>query len=274
MKIYVRDFDLKKSIESGQFFRYEKDDNKYIVILKDRIVSLYQEDDCIFVDSNNMDNIENLIIDFFSLNVDYSIINNKIINKDKGFKQIVEISKGYRILKMEPLETIISYIISANNSVNNIKKCVDRISNKFGSKIFFNNKEYNLFPTIDQLKGITLTDLIDMKLGFRAKYVKLIIDKIINKEFDIENISNMKTEKALDYLMKENGIGLKVASCILLFAYSKYDVFPIDVWVKKIMKEKYNIDKDKEIKEYIQNTYGEYSGIVIQYLFNYKRNII
>lgn len=274
MKIYVRDFDLKKSIESGQFFRYEKDDNKYIVILKDRIVSLYQEDDCIFVDSNNMDNIENLIIDFFSLNVDYSIINNKIINKDKGFKQIVEISKGYRILKMEPLETIISYIISANNSVNNIKKCVDRISNKFGSKIFFNNKEYNLFPTIDQLKGITLTDLIDMKLGFRAKYVKLIIDKMINKEFDIENISNMKTEKALDYLMKENGIGLKVASCILLFAYSKYDVFPIDVWVKKIMKEKYNIDKDKEIKEYIQNTYGEYSGIVIQYLFNYKRNII
>ena len=74
------------------------------------------------------------------------------------------------------------------------------------------------------------------------------------------------------YLISFKGIGMKVASCILLFAYQKFDVYPIDTWVKKFMKEDYNIEGEKNIKEFAFNTYKEYSGLAIQYMFNYKRN--
>ncbi len=273
MKLYVNNFNLKNSITSGQFFRYEIEDDSYIIILKDRVVKIKQVDDYLLIESNNMNNIEETITSFFSLNVDYNLINKDILSIDKTFKDIIDSSIGYRVQKMEVLETIISYIISANNSVSNIRNCVNRLSNKYGTKVIFNNKEYYLFPTINQLKDITINDLIDMKLGFRAKYVKEIIDKIINKEFDINIIYNLNSTDALSYLMKERGIGLKVASCILLFAYSRYDVYPIDVWVKKIMKERYNLDSVKDIKDFMNNKYNKYSGLVIQYLFNYKRNI-
>ncbi len=273
MKLYVNDFDLKKSITSGQFFRYEYKDDYYYIILKDRVVKIKQIDDYIIVDSNNMNNIKETLECFFSLDVDYNKINKYLINKDKSIKDIIESSIGYKIQRMDPFETIISYIISANNSVNNIRNCVNRISIKYGKKIIFEDADYYLFPTIDELINIELNDLIEMKLGFRAKYVKTIIDKIKNKEFEIERIFKMSSKEALSYLMKESGIGLKVASCILLFSYSRYDVYPIDIWVKKIMKERFNLDKEKDIKEYMENKFNNYSGLIIQYLFNYKRNI-
>ena len=85
-------------------------------------------------------------------------------------------------------------------------------------------------------------------------------------------IDNLETNEALEYLMLNDGIGPKVASCILLFSYKKYDVFPIDTWVKKFMKEDYNIEGEQNIKKFTSETYKEYSGLAIQYMFNYKRN--
>lgn len=273
MKLYVKDFDLKQSITSGQFFRYEFKNDYYYIILKDRIVKIKQIDDYIIVDSNNMRNIKETVESFFSLDIDYNKINDILINKDNSIKDIIRASIGYKIQRMDPFETVISYIISANNSVNNIRNCVNKISNKYGKKILFENNYYYLFPTKEELKNITLEELVEMKLGFRAKYVKTIIDKINCNEFDLDIINKMSSKEALSYLMKENGIGLKVASCILLFSYSRYDVYPIDIWVKKIMKERFNIEKEKDIKEYMENKYNDYSGLVIQYLFNYKRNL-
>lgn len=272
MKLYVKDFNLKESIESGQFFRYEKIDDYYIVILKDRVVKIKQESNILLIDSSNNDDIEKIIINFFSLDIDFNNITNSI-NLDNKIKTIIESSKGYRILRMEKLETVISYIISANNSVENIKRCVNRLSDKYGTKVLFDNKEYSLFPNINQIKDISIDELIDMKLGFRAKYVKSIIENINSNKLNLESINNMSSYDALDYLMKEKGIGLKVASCILLFSYSRYDVFPIDVWVKKIMNELYNLEKEKDIKNFVEQNYKEYSGLIVQYLFNYKRNI-
>ena len=82
----------------------------------------------------------------------------------------------------------------------------------------------------------------------------------------------MNSKDALNYLISFKGIGNKVASCILLFAYQKFDVYPIDTWVKKFMKDDYNIEGEKNIRDFTYNTYKEYSGLAIQYMFNYKRN--
>ena len=84
----------------------------------------------------------------------------------------------------------------------------------------------------------------------------------------------MNSDEALNYLMTNKGIGEKVASCILLFGYHRFDVFPIDTWVKKYMKEKYKLESVKEIREYMYNKYKENCGLIIQYVFHYSRNIL
>ena len=99
-----------------------------------------------------------------------------------------------------------------------------------------------------------------------------MVDKLNNKEIDLNQFYDLDTKDALNKFMENAGIGPKVASCILLFAYQKYDVFPIDTWVKKVMKRDYNIEGEKNIREFASKTYGKYSGIAIQYLFNYGRN--
>ena len=145
---------------------------------------------------------------------------------------------------------------------------VNNISIKYGEKIIFDNKEYYLFPTYEKLKNIKIDDLKEFKLGFRDKY---IID-YINK-YESLNIDKLNTKEALNELMRIKGIGLKVASCILLFGYKRLDVFPIDTWVKKYMSENYNIrPNEKDIMKYAQDHFDPYSGLVIQYMFHSQRN--
>ena len=129
-----------------------------------------------------------------------------------------------------------------------------------------------MFPTLDRLMNITCEDFRDCKVGFRDKYLVEIIKSINNKELDINKIYNMNSTDAMDYLMKFKGIGMKVASCILLFAYHKFDVFPIDTWVKKFMLSDYGIEGEERIRKYAKETYKEYCGLAIQYMFNGKRN--
>ena len=113
----------------------------------------------------------------------------------------------------------------------------------------------------------------ECKVGFRDKYLVGIIKSIVEKSLDINKIYNMSSKDALDYLMKFKGIGMKVASCILLFAYQKYDVYPVDTWVKKYMNDTYKIVGEKNIRDFANNMYGEYCGLAIQYMFNGKRNM-
>ena len=143
----------------------------------------------------------------------------------------------------------------------------------YGEKVSFMGNCYYLFPTLDKLSKITLEDYRKCKVGFRDKYLFDIVKSLSYKSFDIEKIKSMSSTNALEYLMSFKGIGMKVASCILLFAYQRFDVFPIDTWVKKFMLENYNINNEKDIRKYAVDNYKEYSGLVIQYMFNAMRNM-
>ena len=130
-------------------------------------------------------------------------------------------------------------MISANNNVRNITKAVNNLSEKYGKEIIFNDKKYYLFPSLDDMKKLNLEDYINLKLGFRSKYIYDFV-KNINEE-DINKINELDTIAAIKYLTSFNGIGLKIASCILLFGYKRLDVFPIDTWVKKYMMDNYGL---------------------------------
>jgi len=265
-------FDLNSTITCGQIFRFEVLDNEYIIILKDRVISLKEEGDYIIIESSNENNLKEVIYDYFDLDRDYSLIEKAILKNDKKLKDALIFSRGLKMIHQDPFETIISYIISQNNRVPSIAKSLNMISKAYGEKVIFKNKEYYLFPSINKLKKLSVSDFRNCKVGFRDKYLYEIMQNIDKNELDLNLIYDMNSIDSLTYLTSFKGIGNKVASCILLFAYQKFDVYPIDTWVKKFMKEDYNIEGEKLIKEFTYNTYKEYSGLAIQYMFNYKRN--
>ena len=263
-------FNLKSTITCGQIFRYFVEDNKYTIILKDRVISLEEKDNYIIVKSNNEENLEKVINDYFDLSRNYSDIEKNILKCDSKLKDALIYSRGLKMIHQDPFETIISYVISQNNRVPSIANSLNLLALNYGKKVVFDNKEYYLFPTLNDLKKLKQIDYRNCKVGFRDKYLYELVQNITDE--NIINICNMNSDEALNYLIGFKGIGHKVASCILLFAYQIFDVFPIDTWVKKYMKDEYKIEGEKNIREYTKKTYKEYSGLAIQYMFNYKRN--
>jgi len=269
----IKNLDLENTITCGQIFRFQQEnDNSFTIILSDRVVNLKYEDNMLFVLSNNENNLENIIKEYLDLDRDYLSIIENIRKLDNKLSYCLDKSLGLKMIKQNNIECIISYIISQNNSVRNIQNSLNLISKKYGEKVIFRNKEYYLFPNLEKLVNITESDFRECKVGFRDKYLANIIRAISTEKLNIDKIYEMNSMDAMKYLMSFKGIGMKVASCILLFAYQKFDVFPIDTWVKKFMLEDYGIEGEENIRKYCSDTYKEYSGLAIQYMFNGKRN--
>ena len=269
----IFNLDLENTITCGQIFRfYKEDDESYTIILSDRVVNIKYENNNLYVESNNEDNLEKVIREYLDLDRDYISIIENIKMLDDKLSYCLDRSIGLKIIKQNPLECIISYIISQNNSVRNIQNSLNLISEKFGEQIVFKDKVYYLFPKLNKLINITESDFRECKVGFRDKYLVNLIRAISTEELNIDKIYEMNSIEAMKYLMSFKGIGMKVASCILLFAYHKFDVYPIDTWVKKFMLEDYGIEGEENIRKYCKDTYKEYCGLAIQYMFNGKRN--
>lgn len=266
-------FKLDDTVNCGQIFRFFKqEDGSYDIIIKDRVINVYMDENYLCVSSNNEENLEKIVRAYFDLDNDYESVNEFLVNKDEKIRAATEFSNGLMMIKQDPFETIMSYIISTNNGVPQIASALNNIAKNYGKKVIFNDKEYYLFPQYKDLKDVSESDFRECKVGFRDKYLKSMVDKLNNNEIDLNSFYELNTRDALNKFMENVGIGPKVASCILLFAYQKYDVFPIDTWVKKVMKSHYGIEGEAKIREFATKTYGKYSGIAIQYLFNYGRN--
>lgn len=273
IKINVNNFNLKDTVTCGQIFRFhQEEDDSYTIVIHDRVINVKQDNEILIVKSDNENMLENIVKEYFDLNRDYNKINEQLLLKNKNIKDIIEKCSGLKMIKQDRFETIIAYIISQNNRVSMIATCLNNISEKYGKKITFEGIDYYLFPTLEELSNASKEDLRTLKVGFRDEYIVGVIKNINDGLLDIDEIGSMDSSLALEKLMENKGIGEKVASCILLFAYQRFDVFPIDTWVKKYMLDNYNIKDKKKIKEYAIDNYGEYCGIAIQYMFHSKRN--
>lgn len=271
----VNFFNLKYTLECGQCFRWKKvedEENTYIGVIKDRVIKIRQEGDKIWVKSNKMENLKQVITDYFDLSKDYQKIEKEISNIDSHVKEAVKRSSGLRILNQDFFETLISYIISANNNIPRISKSVNEISKKYGKKIIFENEEYYLFPTVQELKNVSIDEYRKCGVGFRDSYIYSTVKDILEENFDIYSINDKKTATLRKELLNLKGVGPKVADCILLFACGRSEVFPIDVWVERVMsvlyfKETNGKMKKRDILEYAYNNFKDYAGIVQQHLF-------
>lgn len=271
MKIKKNDIDLDSTLMSGQAFRITKEqDNSYTCILTDRVVNIKEDNHFLIVNSNKEENLEMIVKYYLDYGRDYSLIN-EILSISDVFYGGVPV--GYKVLKQDKFEMYISYIISQNNNVKRISGAINKISEKYGEKVEFNNKTYYLFPKMSDMINLTKDDLKEFNLGFRDEYVYNALTVLKENPFYLEELDMLNTDDALKSLMKIKGIGLKVASCILMFGYARFDTFPIDTWVKKYVSEKLGIKDDiKVISKYMKEFFNEYSGLAIQYMYHINRN--
>lgn len=268
IKLYVENFNLKYTLECGQCFRWKAVEcNEYIGVIQDRVLRVKQIDNLLYVWSNKEENLEEVVKHYFALDIDYNALEKQIAKIDANVKKSLEFSSGIRILRQPLFETYISYIISANNNISRISKSVDLIAKKCGKPQEFEGKIYYTFPDVQGLSKLTMDDLLSCGVGFRARYILRDVE-LLQKE-DLSVLCNMDTLAAYNKLVEYQGIGPKVADCILLFALERYEVFPVDVWVKRIMEKLYFETNTslKTIREYATLNFGKYAGIVQQHLF-------
>lgn len=274
-----KSFNLEHIFECGQCFRWNKElDNSYTGVIGNRVVNIKKNNENFEITSNNYENLKECIYDYFDLNTDYELIKEKLSNIDENLKTSVEYGNGIRILKQDIWECIISFIISANNNIPRIKKIIEKLALNYGQKIIFNGKEYYTFPTPEELSKASVQDLRNLGLGFRDIRVYNSTKMILNKEVDIKKLATEKdTEIIRNELLKLDGVGEKVADCILLFAFNRFDVFPVDVWVRRVMNDLYIHNEDenkvnkKEIRKIAEEKFLGIQGLAQQYLFYWKR---
>ena len=270
----LRDFNLEHIFECGQCFRWKKcKDESYTGIIKNGVVNIkMQGKEQAVLKYEFLQDDPEVIYQYFDLNRDYSVIKSLFSKEDVNMKEAMQYGEGIRILKQDPWEMIVSYIISAANNIPRISKTIENIARAYGKKIIFEGEEYFLFPSPEELSKASIGELRELNLGFRDKYVYEATQLVVSKQIDLEKIKQMKYPLAKQELMKLNGVGEKVADCILLFSMDKMEAFPIDTWIRKVMTELYGTPNTvKDIKICAQTKFGTYAGIAQQYLFYYMR---
>lgn len=279
----VRNFELPHIFDCGQCFRWKREENgNYIGVALGKVIEVEKRNNDVLLYNTSQKDFKEIWADYFDLYRDYDEIKN-ILGKDPILKKAVEFGRGIRLLKQDPFELIISFIISANNRIPMIKKAIKNISEKWGEPIEYKEKTYYSFPKLDRLKEASLEELASCGTGFRNKYIVDTVQKIYcngtegqqnyDESYDIHWIRMQEAEVCHRELQKFMGIGPKVADCIMLFSMQKYSAFPVDVWVKRAMNHFY-LAPDvslKKIRDFGIDKFGQLSGFAQQYLFYYAR---
>lgn len=258
-------FDVERTLDCGQCFRFEKDEKgvfhgvafgKYL-----RIETLENGD--IFIPSMSKNEFEERFISYFALDMDYGEIISAV-SFDETVKNSLTRSSGIRVMNQEPWETLCSFIISQNNNIPRIKKIVSSLCELCGDTV--EGCEMKSFPTAESVYALGIDGLAPIKSGFRAKYIYSAAESVIKGETDFNALRDSDYASAKKQLMKINGVGPKVADCVLLFGLGFTEAFPVDVWIKRVISKYYG---DGFTPEY----FGKYAGIAQQFLFYNERYI-
>ena len=256
----VRDLDLEQTLDCGQSFRWEKqNDGSFSGVAFGKYVNI-SLDGTDMVIKNAAPEDEKIWREYFDLELDYGKIRGDISKLHPVLEEAARYAPGIRILRQEPYEALCTFIISQNNNIKRIKGIVARLCESFGDEI---DEGVYTFPTAERLAELTPDDLAPLRAGFRNRYIIDSAKKVASGEVDLELCKTADYEAARAELMKITGVGVKVADCTLLFGMHRVEAFPVDVWMKRAM--------EKLFPGMSANDFGEYAGIAQQYIFHYSR---
>ncbi|MCK5811995.1 MAG: 8-oxoguanine DNA glycosylase [Clostridiales bacterium] len=270
----IYNFNLVQTIESGQCFRWEKvDEARYQGTAYHRTITIGQINNDLYIDGTTPKEFQYIWLPYFDLEGNYEHII-EFLSIDPLLKKAMKGASGLHVLKQEPFETLISYIISANNHIPRIKKIIKILSETLGDEIILDEQTTYAFPTEKQLALASIDDVNKCKAGFRNKYIHKTAKSIYEKNYDFIKLKDMSYEKAKNNLKQFLGVGDKVADCALLFSGIRLDAFPVDVWIKRVIEREYgkNDMSLTDIAQFGRVQFGKYAGYANNYLFNYIRN--
>jgi len=264
--IRTKDFNLDYSLSCGQVFRWEKND-WWTGVINGEVVRANQKGNELIINSRLE---EKVIIDYFRIDDDIGKIYSSI-NRDENIAALIHKYRGLHLIRQNPWECLVSYICSSNNTIRNITNSIRRMSECFGNEI---ECGFYSFPSPEALADIQLCDISQCRLGFRAPRVLKIASMIANREFDLYGIKDLSYREGRKELVKIEGVGNKIADCVLLFAFGKLESFPVDTHIEQIMERYYGSKftgpkskKRDEIAEFARSYFGEYCGYAQEYLY-------
>ncbi len=263
---------LEDTINSGQVFLWKKLNSKWYGINGKKLLVL----------EDRLESIDKTTSTFFRLDDDFQGIK-KELSKDKVVRDAIQNFPGMRILRQDPFQCYISFIVSSNSNIPNIQTRLQKLCQIFGEKKIHQGKEFFLFPKPKDLAKATINQITKCGLGYRSKFVKKASNAVYDGELDFSILRKMSYENARDELCKIFGIGKKVADCILLFSLDKIEAVPLDRWVLRILQKYYSNEFEISTKSITEKTYdelhykivehfGRYAGYAQQFLFKNERD--
>lgn len=271
----VHDFDAKHIFECGQCFRWSREeDGSYTGVAFGKVLNVRSDYDngIVALDNTNLSDFKEIWFDYFDLGSDYGKIKD-ILAREPVLDTAIKYGRGIRILGQEPWEMLISYIVSANNSIPMISRSIGLLSEAYGKKLQYRDKAYYAFPSPSELAAAAVEEISACRAGFRCKYIHQAVGMVNSGEIKLHEIARMDISSARNELMRIPGVGPKVADCIMLFSMQKHQAYPVDVWVKRVT-EYFFLGKDvkmKEIQQFAEEKFGNLAGFAQEYLFYYAR---
>ena len=303
-------FDLEQTALSGQCFRLMpgKEPGLWSVISQGKLLSIRQNDSQ-FIFECEEGSLE-YWLSYFDVSTDYQAMIDSIDPDDTYLLSAAKAGAGIRILRQDPWEMIITFVISQQKTIPAIRSLVEALCRNYGthiertllasSKLSEAGPSPFAFPTPEQLSRASLDDLLaptvealsqateeelrGCGLGYRAKYIHRLCQDALEGSLNLDLLSSQNYKEAIDYLTSFYGIGKKVANCVCLFGLHHIDAFPVDTWIQKILMEHYfdekksrRIPKSQLFDRIIEDSFGcypGYAGVMQQYIFNYERNVI
>ncbi len=281
-------FSLDHTLSCGQTFRWEKDAEWWVGVASQTVFKIRQTNGVLEFRSSDDSSASELIWRYLRLNDDLPLVYSRIM-KDKYLNQAVRSFHGLRLVRQEPWECLISYICATYKNIPAIKQMIFNLCRRFGQPKKFESEDFYTFPKPESLSKASLNELRFCKLGYRAKNVVKTAKLVQKGRFDLETLKPMPYERAKEELLTLPGVGPKVADCVLLFSLDKLEAFPIDVWMKRIILNRYSkyFEPDfitkiknkkglspreyKTIYAFGRKYFGEYLGYAQEYLYHYQR---
>lgn len=268
VQISNNNLDLTAIADSGQCFRWKRIDAGYRIIAFGRVLHVSEDklNNAVFLDCTEAE-FNEVWREYFDLDTDYSYIIKQIPDSDLYLKAAADCGSGIRILRQDPWETLITFIISQRKNIPAIKQAVEKICVAAG-KFIGKEGEDDLyaFPSPAELASLSLEDLTRCSLGYRAKYIQATADAFANGGASTEIMSRFADDELFSALCSFYGVGKKVALCTMLFGFHRMDSFPVDVWMNRVAENRY-------AGEIPMERYSPWGGVMQQYMFAYERKL-
>ncbi len=257
-------FDLRQIAESGQCFRLTSAGEEWRLVALGRFLRLKQEGDRVrfYCSQEEFDRVWK---QYFDLDTDYPSFVSAPPPSDGYLCRAAGYGCGIRILRQDPWETLVTFLISQRKSIPAIRGAVEALCGRYGKPIRRGKGAYRAFPSPQALARCSREDLAACSLGYRVPYVLDAAQRVSRGSPDLSALSGLDDESLLAALTEIRGVGPKVAACTALFGYHRLGLFPRDVWINRVLEEQYRGDLDL-------SRYRGFAGVIQQYLFYYARS--